>query len=84
MIYHSEASHQYMTSMNVINYDSIESLSTSSDIAQLQRDAIGRELRISSNISKSQLILALAKTRLLLVTLARCLIPAILDLKQVL
>ena len=58
-----------MTSMNVINYDSIESLSTSSDIAQFQRDAIGRELRISSDISKAQLILVLANTKLLLVTL---------------
>ena len=59
---------------------------TSSDIAQLQRDTIGRELRIFLDISKAQLILALAKTRLLLVTmtLARCLNPKILDLKQVL
>ena len=58
----------------------------SSDIAQLQQNAIGCELRISSDISKAHLILALAKTRLLLITLmlAIIMIPIILDLKQVL
>ena len=55
-------------------------------IVQLQQDAIEGELRISSDLSKAQLILALAKTRLLLVTLtlASFMIPIILDLKQVL
>ena len=80
-----------------LNYDSSNHLTlcindngackfTSSDIAQLQQNVIGRELRISSDISKAHLILALARTRLLLVILmlARIMIPIILDLKQVL
>ena len=56
---------------------------TNSGIEQLQQNAIEPELRISSDISKAQLMLALAKTKLLLVTLmlARSLIPIILDLE---
>ena len=56
---------------------------TCSDIAQLQRDAIGCELRIFSDISKGTIDLGFNQDKTI-VGYTICPIPTMLDLKQVL